>query len=141
MKRVEHAMRVQMDRLLAPSDLTRGSWYILYHVNEEGEISQRKLQDVLGIESGSLAILVDKLVRKGWLQRSSSHEDRRAKFLRVTPEGAARWKRVPDIASILRPRMMKGITLREAEAAVSVLKKVWENFEEEEHLLLRERRT
>ena len=140
-KVIDHAMTMQMNRLLAPSDLTRGSWYVLYHVSESGEISQRKLQDALGIESGSLAILVDKLVRKGWLERSSSEEDRRAKFLRMTPRGRARWREVPDLLSILRPRMMRGITIREAEAAVSVLKKVWNNLEEQEDPVIEEGRT
>lgn len=140
-KIVDHAMTMQMNRLLAPCDLTRGSWYVLYHVNENRGISQRKLQDILGVESGSLAILVDKLVRKGWLQRSSSEEDRRAKFLRMTPKGEAHWSGVPDVLGILRPRAMRGITTREAEAAVSVLRKVSDNLEEQEHLRLEGGRT
>src|SRR5580658_6605783 len=94
-KVIHHDMTVKGNRLLKPFGLTLSTWHILYQVDASGRISQKALQEDLGIESGSMAIVVDGLVRKGWLGRTSSERDRRANNLELTPKGAARWKAVP----------------------------------------------
>lgn len=131
-KVLNHLMVTESNRTLKSFGLTRGSWYILYHVNKETTISQKKLQDILGIKSGTMAIVVDGLVRKGWLDRTSNEKDRRANYLKFTPEGAARWKTVPDILSIYREKMMKDITNEEEEIVVTILKKCWINLNNED---------
>jgi DNA-binding MarR family transcriptional regulator len=127
-KAIHHDMTVKGNRLLKPFGLTLSTWYILYQVNAAGRISQKALQGNLGIESGSMAIVVDGLVRKGWLGRTSSESDRRANNLELTLKGAARWKAVPDVASVLSEEMMHGVTREEEEAAVAILKKCSANL-------------
>jgi DNA-binding MarR family transcriptional regulator len=127
-KVVNHDMTVRGNRLLKPFGLTRSGWYILSQVNAAGRVSQKALQEDLGIESGSMAIIVDGLVRKGWLGRTSSEEDRRANNLELTPRGAARWKTVPDIASVLSEEMMHGVTEAEEQIAVAILKRCSSNL-------------
>ena len=131
-KVLDHAWTIRSNRMLKSFGLTRGSWYLLYHVNEVGQISQKALQDLLEVESGSMAILVDSLVRKGWLDRIADEKDRRANYLRLTPKGAARWKKVPNFIHALQKEMMGGITREEEANAVTVLKKAWRNLSEEE---------
>jgi DNA-binding MarR family transcriptional regulator len=125
---IDHRLTTECNRLLKPYGLTRASWYVLRSVYESGKMSQRRLQEVLGIESGSMAIIVDGLFRKGWLDRIPSETDRRANFLRLTPRGASRWKAVPDIESIFRRKLMREITTEEEADAVNILKKSWKNL-------------
>ena len=127
-KVINHDATVRMNRLLKPFGLTRSSWTVLYLVNAAGRISQKTLQEDLGIESGSMAIVVEGLVRKGWLDRTSSEDDRRANHLELTPKGAARWNTIPDMATILRKEMMRGVTEEEERAAVATLKKCSANL-------------
>src|SRR5580698_3431875 len=101
-KVINHDTTVKMNRLLKPFGLTRSSWSVLYQVNKAGRIAQKALQEDLGIESGSMAIVVDGLVRRGWLDRASGEKDRRANYLELTPKGAARWKAIPDVATVMR---------------------------------------
>jgi MarR family transcriptional regulator for hemolysin len=129
-KVINHDMTVKANRLLKPFGLTRSSWYVLHHVNGAGRIPQKALQEDLGIESGSTAIVVDGLVRKGWLDRTSDEKDRRANYLKLTPKGAARWKTVPDVVTVMREEMMQGITEEEESAAVVTLKKCSANLAE-----------
>jgi MarR family transcriptional regulator, transcriptional regulator for hemolysin len=130
-KVINHDTTVKMNRLLKPFGLTRSSWSVLYQVNRAGRISQKTLQEDLGIESGSMAIVADGLVRKGWLERTSSEKDRRANYLELTPKGTARWKAVPDIATVMRKEMMRGVTEEEESAAVATLKKCSANLAKE----------
>ena len=127
-KVVNHAAMVKMNRLLKPFGLTMSSWYVLYRVSAAGGIPQKKLQEGLGIESGSTAIIVDELVRKGWLARTPDERDRRANNLKLTPKGATRWKSVPDIVSLVSKEMMRGVTEEEEAKTVAILKKCWENL-------------
>jgi DNA-binding MarR family transcriptional regulator len=128
-KMINHDATIKGNRLLKPFGLTQSAWYVLYQVNQAERISQKKLQGTLRIESGSMAMIVDSLVRKGWLERTSSEKDRRANYLKLTPKGAARWKTVPDVASVLRKEMMRGISEAEEKAGIAVLKKCWANLE------------
>jgi DNA-binding MarR family transcriptional regulator len=122
---MDHQLTIECNRLLKSHGLTRASWYVLHCVSEAGTLSQRRLQELLGIESGSMAIIVDGLVRKGWLDRIPSETDRRANYLRLSPKGGIRWKAVPDIESMVRKMLMREITKEEEADAVSILKKGW----------------
>ena len=127
-KVVNHAVMVKANRLLKPFGLTMSSWYVLHRVSDAGKIPQKKLQEGLGIESGSTAIIVDELVRKGWLARTPDERDRRANNLELTQKGLARWKSVPDIVSQVNKGMMRSVTEEEEARAVAILKKCWENL-------------
>jgi DNA-binding MarR family transcriptional regulator len=127
-KMINHDKTIKMNRLLKPFGLTESAWYVLYQVNQAERISQKTLQETLRIESGSMAMIVDSLVRKGWLERTSSEKDRRANYLELTPKGAVRWKTIPDIASVLRKEMMRGVTEEEEEVAAAILKRCSANL-------------
>jgi DNA-binding MarR family transcriptional regulator len=127
-KVINHDMTVKGNRLLKPFGLTWSTWYVLFLINKGGRISQKKLQEDLGIESGSMAIVVDGLVRKGWLDRTADEKDRRANYLKLTPKGAARWKTIPDIVTALRKEMMQGVTEEEERTAIAILKKCSANL-------------
>jgi DNA-binding MarR family transcriptional regulator len=127
-KVVNHSMIVESNRILEPYDLTLSMWYVLYQIVAAGQLAQKKLQINLGIESGSMAITVDRLVRKGWIQRTKDERDRRANYLRLTGKGASRWKKVPDFVQMLREKMMKNVSNEDEPKAIQVLKMCWNNL-------------
>ena len=128
LKVVNHAMQVESNRILEPFGVTLSTWYILYQIDEAGRIAQKELQNRLEIESGSMAIIVDSLVRKGWLERTRDEKDRRANFLSLSAKGKQRWKKVPNFIETIREKMMKGVSKEEEALAVEVLKKCWSNL-------------
>jgi len=64
----------------------RGQALILSILAGREVISQRELQQMLGIQPGSLSELISKLEAKGYLRREKA-EDRRGNLLRITDEG------------------------------------------------------
>ena len=56
-------------------------------LEENGEMTQRQLQDLMGIQQGSLSELVKKLEEQELITRSSSPKDRRQLLIRVTEKG------------------------------------------------------
>lgn len=131
-KVLDHSATIWSNRLLEPYGLTRSSWYIIYHIYQTGGILQKDLQNALGIESGSMAILIDGLVKKGWLQRKPVEKDRRTKRLELSAEGKKKWEDVPNFIQILREKMMMGIPEEDEAVAVSVLKRAFDNLNKEE---------
>lgn len=59
-------------------------------LDERGELTQRQLQELLGIQAGSLSELVGRMEKRGVIERRTDDADRRRIVLRLTGEGRAR---------------------------------------------------
>lgn len=81
----------------------RGQRRILRTLCQRGEMSQKELQDLLGIQAGSMSEIAAKLEDKGFITRVRSEEDRRKVSLSITERGRARVAQ-SDEAHILRRR-------------------------------------
>ena len=67
----------------------RGQGRILHILYQRGEMSQQELQELLGIQAGSMSEIAAKLEDKGLIVRVRSQEDRRKVSLSITEEGRA----------------------------------------------------
>ena len=67
---------------------------VLATLLREGEISQRTLQDLLDIQSGSLSEILAKIEADGLLEKVKCGSDRRGYILRLTESGQALAKQV-----------------------------------------------
>ena len=81
----------------------RGQGRILRTLCQRGEMPQKELQELLGIQAGSMSEIAAKLEDKGLIVRVRSEEDRRKVSLSVTERGRARVEQ-SDEAHILRHR-------------------------------------
>ena len=81
----------------------RGQGRILRTLCQRGEMPQKELQDLLGIQAGSMSEIAAKLADKGLIVRVRSEEDRRKVFLSITEQGRA-WAAQGDEEHILRRR-------------------------------------
>lgn len=62
---------------------------ILTLLSENQELLQRDLQDMLGVQSGSLSEMIIKMEADGLVEKVRSQKDGRQLVLRLTPEGLA----------------------------------------------------
>lgn len=67
----------------------RGQEKILRILWEHGKISQKELQELLGIQPGSMSEIAAKLESKGLVARGRAEADRRKILLSLTEEGRA----------------------------------------------------
>jgi MarR family transcriptional regulator, transcriptional regulator for hemolysin len=80
--------RKVLDREVQSAGLTDATWRPLVHLHFLGDGTRQKdLAASVGIEGPSVVRLLDTLIEKGFLERSEDASDRRAKLLRLTPEG------------------------------------------------------
>ncbi|HEX4020959.1 MAG TPA: MarR family winged helix-turn-helix transcriptional regulator [Acidobacteriaceae bacterium] len=81
------------DGVLRPSRIRTTQFTLLQALSYAPGISQKKLAELLGIDSTTLTRTLASLRRKGWL-RSEAGTDRRALQLSLTREGKREYKRV-----------------------------------------------
>lgn len=78
---------------------------ILKILAEKRELSQKELQDMLGIQSGSISEIINKLERRGLLYRTKDETDKRMAMLSITEEGMGELnniatREVPDVEEL-----------------------------------------
>ena len=95
---------------------------------EEGNLTQKEMQECLKIKAGSLSELASKLETKGLLTRERDENDKRKISLNITPEGL-------EVVNHLHPKKERQdpfsvLTKDEQEALRGLLTKILENKEE-----------
>jgi DNA-binding MarR family transcriptional regulator len=89
--------------LVAEAQATEGlvspEYAALASLDEEPGLDQRGLGAAIGVDRNTIGLVVERLEQRGLLTREVNAADRRARVLRLTPEGAALRRR-------LRPRML-----------------------------------
>lgn len=81
----------------------RGQGRILRTLCQRGEMPQKELQDLLGIQAGSMSEIAAKLENKGLITRVRSEKDRRKMSLSITERGRV-WVAQTNEEHILRRR-------------------------------------
>lgn len=129
-KKLDHVMTIKINELLRPYGLARSQWEVLYRIQSSNGISQKELQEVMQVESGTLTGIIDALVRKRWVTRQEHPNDRRVKLLVPNEQSQIQWSKVPNPIHVLRPVMMQGISSKDEGFVIGILKTAVRNLED-----------
>lgn len=117
--------RVRLDGRLRPLGLTQAGWMTLARIAQSSEPqSQTVLADRLGIEGASLVSMIDRLVRAGLVEREVSSQDRRVKYVKLTPAGQDMCAQVEQEASAFRHEILSDLDPRGVQQALTLLEGV-----------------
>jgi DNA-binding MarR family transcriptional regulator len=115
-------VRTRFQRVIAELDLSPPQAYALRLLEPERPLPMRDLADGLACDASNVTGIVDRLERRGLVERQVSTSDRRVKTLVVTAEGVAlrarllrRLHQVPDAVAELSPeerRLLCGVLRR-----------------------------
>ena len=122
----------------------RGQEKILRILMENGEISQKGLQELLGIQPGSMSEIAAKLESKGLIVRGRAEADRRKILLSLTEEGRA-WlaRQGEDYVRKRRAELFSALAPEEQQTLGVLLEKLcvdWEERFERPHTFSREKK-
>ena len=117
-----------------------GQRKILRILREQSPISQKDLQAMLGIQSGSMSEIAAKLESRGLIVRGRDQADKRKITLSITPAGQA-WLDQRDDGEIQRRRgsFFSGLTQEERNALEALLDKLADHWDQELEPELRDR--
>jgi DNA-binding MarR family transcriptional regulator len=108
-----HALRRALDYELSREGITFRQWEVLAWSGSSEALSQAELAERMGIEAPTLAGILSRMERDGWLERSCCPKDRRKKRFRPSAKADAVWSRMIDCCHAVRARATEGLSVEE----------------------------
>ena len=123
------AFQKALNEELAPHGVTFRQSQVLGWLALTGPLSQVELASRMMIEPATLVGVLDRMQRDGLISRDPSSEDGRRKMIRVNPEAAEVWQKVAQCARIVRARATEGLTSRQVDQLMKLLRTVLQNLD------------
>jgi DNA-binding MarR family transcriptional regulator len=124
LNKARNLLTVEMDAALKDLDITSQQMGILMSMKNRLASTPFELSKLLGIDTGLMTRMLDKLETKGLLERSRSVDDRRVVNLTLTQKGEAITAQVPDIA----PQVMNARLRKFTKAEFNELRRLLNKF-------------
>ena len=116
--RATHRIGIFLDSL----GITQGEGHILSHLAASGDASIAELHRALAHRRSTLTSILDRLAGRQYITRESDPKDRRSFIVRLSPEGKTVAARVHRELKRIEESALKGVTGREFESVVRVLR-------------------
>ncbi|MBM3645222.1 MAG: MarR family transcriptional regulator [Alphaproteobacteria bacterium] len=110
---VARLMRTVFDRRVRQSGLTRAQWLVLTRLHRRPGASQTELAEMLEIDRASAGRMIDRMQRKGWIERRPDRADRRINRLHLTREARKVHTRLWAIAEATVDDALSSLDARE----------------------------
>lgn len=123
-----HVLERALNEELAPHGITYRQWQVLGWLALEGELSQVALAERMQLEAPTLAGIIGRMERDGWIERHGCPHDRRKKLLRPTPRVAPVWETIADAARRVRSRASQGLSHDQLQALQEILATLRQNL-------------
>ncbi|CAG1015394.1 Multiple antibiotic resistance protein MarR [Burkholderiaceae bacterium] len=109
---------------LGPLDLKAVEFSILVLVASNQGVNQKQLCQSLDVSAPNMAITLDRMVERGWIERVRSTEDRRAQLIHLTPAGQALVRKAEKIAATMEQEAVGVLSEAERMLLIELLLKV-----------------
>lgn len=87
-------------------------------------LDQRSLARSIGLDTSTIAGVIDRLEARGLMLRSASPDDRRVRLLSLTDDGEALLGQMEPAVMRAQQRMLEPLPAREQEAFMRMLRKI-----------------
>ena len=124
--KARNLMVAELDNALKDLEITSQQMGILLSMQRGIASTPFELSKLLGIDTGLMTRMLDKLETKGLLERSRNLEDRRVVNLTLTKKGLEVADQVPDIAPTVLNARLKRFTKEEFKEFGRLLNKFLE---------------
>ena len=109
---------------LGPLDLKAVEFSILVLVAGNAEVNQKQLCRALDVSPPKLAVTLDRMAERGWIERVRSTQDRRAQIVHLTARGRSLTQRAEKIAATMEHDALSTLSPAEKALLIELLLKV-----------------
>ena len=117
-------MRKVFVRHMQPLDLKIVDYCILVLVARNPQVNQKQLGQALDISAPNMAVTLDRLVERGWVQRIRSERDRRAQHIHLTVAGREVVARAEAISRTMEDGGLRMLSVAERAMLIELLLRV-----------------
>jgi len=122
--RAAYTLRKAFTRHMAPLDLKIVEFSILMLVAQNPQVNQKQLGAALDISAPNMAVTLDRMVERGWVERVRSTHDRRAQHIHLTTRGTQLVERAGKIAATMEAPALAVLSAAEQALLIELLNKV-----------------
>ena len=109
---------------LGPLDLKAVEFSVLVLVAANPQVNQKQLGQALDVSAPNLAVTLDRMVERGWVERVRSTQDRRAQHVHLTPLGRELTQQAEKIAETMENASLRMLSPAERALLIELLLKV-----------------
>jgi len=114
--------RARLDQRLKPMGLSQVQWRVLLMLARlETAPRQGELVERIGVEGPTLVKLLDRMARRGWVQRRPFPEDRRCKTVHLTPKARGVVQKIRKVTSGFRKELFAAVSADELQRCTHTL--------------------
>ncbi|WP_445155941.1 MarR family winged helix-turn-helix transcriptional regulator [Arthrobacter sp. Hor0625] len=111
------------NRALAGFGLKERSYSVLALATSNLEPTQREMAEFLSLDPSQIVALIDELEKRGLVVRAPGRQDRRAKIVSATAEGAALFRRAEAAAKAAEAEALAALSAAEVGQLKGLLRK------------------
>jgi MarR family transcriptional regulator, transcriptional regulator for hemolysin len=127
---VARMIRTLADARAREHGMTRAQWMILVRLDRQPGMSQNELAALIEVEPITVGRLVDRLERRGMVERCPDPQDRRVWRLRLTPAAQPMLKKIAKARSELNNILTSGIAQKDLQIVSDCLMRMKANVTE-----------
>ena len=109
---------------LGALDLKAVEFSILVLVASNPQVNQKQLGQALDVSAPNLAVTLDRMVERGWVERVRSTQDRRAQHVHLTAHGRELTAQAERIAKTMEDPALRRLSQAERALLIELLMKV-----------------
>ncbi len=112
--------------------LTGSQFDVIATLGDTRGMTCKELSEQTLVTKGTLTGVLDRLEKKGLIERVPSREDRRSTIIRLTPKGDARFRKVfPAHINYMKPYIERGLTPTEVTQLHKLLLRLKDSCEKD----------
>ena len=131
LRRAWFGLNQSFRRRIAQAGMTPGQFTALRTLIETGDLTQRHLTQIMSSDANTIASLLSRMEKLGWIKRETHERDRRANRLHVTPAGKRKFKAVKPIAANLQESVLSALDAKQRADFLNHLASVADACQEE----------
>lgn len=118
-------MRKVFTQNMEPLGLKIAEYSILMLVAHNPEINQQRLGAALDISPPNMAVTIDRMAARGWVNRVRGTRDRRAQHIHLTAAGRALVDKARKISATMEESALAMLSQAERALLIELLRKVY----------------
>lgn len=123
-----HLIERAVNAELAPHGITYPQCQVLGWLAHDGELNQCELAARMRIEPPTLAGILDRMEKRGWVERVPSATDRRKKIVRPGETARPVWNTIVQCAHAVRARAVRGLSPEQIRVLFETLDAIQHNL-------------
>lgn len=125
---VARLMKRRFEELARIHEITLPQWRALAQIATDDCVTQRAIADKIDADPMTISGILDRLEKRGLIERYADPSDSRAKLARLTPSGRELFDTARTVGLAMYEQALEGVTAEQRDAVITALSMMRDNL-------------